>query len=275
VQIGPVREGLLQGGSIPKGEAEPLFQGTEVRKHLHISRGPDEMPPGRPVGRLAPCGIRRTGRWLREAVAAGRAGGQAARPRGMVLSIRLDTVRSGWPAPVGSVQQNRDRSVVMDFHHHHGGEAPGGHGEASRAQVVAEALDKRSGQLGWGGAGEAGPPAGVSIGVQSELRYGERLPSYIEHRQIHLAGGVLKDAQVGDLRREKARVGLIVLGSGADKHNQAASDLADDLTVHRNGSVRDPLHNGAHVVHLPKEGARPGDRRPGLSRRLSVLTGFA
>jgi hypothetical protein len=95
---------------------------------------------------------------------------------------------------------------------------------------------------------ERRPPALAGIGVQSELGDGENRAPCIEDRTIHSALVVREDAQRRDLVREPARVALPVPDRDPEEHQQAGSDLADDLSVDPYACARDALEECSHLT---------------------------
>jgi len=146
------------------------------------------------------------------------------------------------------VQEDGHRAVVVDLYEHHGPEAASGHGDAGGAQVVGEALHQRLGHVGQGGVGEAGTAAAARVGVERELGDDQGLAAAVQQREVHLARGVLKDAQVGDLLGQEARLGLAVAVPHPQEHHQPPADLSYHLALNSHRSAAHPLNDCSHSI---------------------------
>ena len=109
-----------------------------------------------------------------------------------------------------------------------------------------KALVEALGDLGRGGLDEAGTAALAAVAVQGKLRDGEHAAADVEHRAIHLALVVGKDAQVGALFSTEVQGLLVVARAEADEQDQALTDLAVELAVHVDAGVADALDEDFH-----------------------------
>ena len=68
----------------------------------------------------------------------------------------------------------------------------------------------------------------------------------VEDGPVHLARLVLEDAQLADLAGHPLGVCHRVALRHAEEDAEAGADLPDDLPIHRDARLADPLHDGAH-----------------------------
>jgi len=80
-----------------------------------------------------------------------------------------------------AVDENRNRTVVVNLHKHMFLEAAGFDLQASVTHKLYEFIKKRLGLLGWSGIGEAGAASFACAGVESKLAYHQYFTGDIEY----------------------------------------------------------------------------------------------
>src|SRR5581483_2814567 len=95
--------------------------------------------------------------------------------------------------------QQSHRAVVDQFHLHHGAEAASFGLDALGLEGVDEFLVRRDGRGGRGGVDEARPPAPVAIAIEGELAHHQGAAARLDQVAVHLAVGIVEDAQRRDL----------------------------------------------------------------------------
>lgn len=130
------------------------------------------------------------------------------------------------------IQQNRHRPIVDqgDLHvcaEHAALDGPG----AESGQFFAEALVHRF-RLRWvHGVDVAGALAASRISEQGELRDNQILAAYVFAGEVHLALGLVENAQPVQLSEQLLHFAVGVAALRTEQDEQAAFDLADDLAI--------------------------------------------
>ena len=107
------------------------------------------------------------------------------------------------------------------------------------------------------------PLAPPRVSVESELRDDQQRAANIRQRQVHLAAVIFKDAETNYLPGQVIRLSACVVGAHPEEHEQAETDFARDLAIHRDSGTTNALHHGAHLATaLPKKRFLSGERLP-------------
>jgi hypothetical protein len=138
-------------------------------------------------------------------------------------------------------QDDRDGPVVHELDLHPGAEDAGRDLDAEVAQRRAERLVQRLRPLRAGGRREARAVALRRVGEERELADDERRAAGLEERAVELAGVVLEDTELPDLRREPLGPRAVVITRDAEQDEQPRADLADGLAADADGRARDAL----------------------------------
>jgi hypothetical protein len=113
--------------------------------------------------------------------------------------------------------------------------------QAERAQRLAEGVEQRLRFLGRRCVGEARPVPLARVAEQRELADREDGARGIEDAEVELAGVVLEDTELPDLRREPLGPRAVVITRDAEQDEQPRADLADGLAADADGRARDAL----------------------------------
>ena len=88
--------------------------------------------------------------------------------------------------------------------------------------------------------------APTHITVKRELRDQQHAAVYFCYREVHLAGGILKNTQSRDLVGKIVSGGFRVNAGDAQQHQQPLSNLAGNLVIHSDAGAAHALYDGAH-----------------------------
>ena len=94
---------------------------------------------------------------------------------------------------------------------------------------------------------EPGPPSARQIRRQRELGNGEHAPFDIRESEVHLALGVLEDAEPCDLARGLFRFKRAVPFLGSHEDEKATADPADRFPGHTDPRARHALDDELHA----------------------------
>lgn len=133
----------------------------------------------------------------------------------------------------GSFDDDGDGAVVHQRDFHLRAEYPTAYGEAFRFEELAEAVEEWGGDFGASGVGEGGATAFGDVGVEGELRNGENRSADVGEGEVHFTVVVLEQAHSCNFAHCPDDSSFVVVVSEASQHEEAALDLADDLTVNR------------------------------------------
>lgn len=149
------------------------------------------------------------------------------------------------------VQEQGHRAVVTQPHLHVGLELALSHGHPFFPQERGETRHQWLGHLRGSSIGETGTPTLASVAVEGELRDHQHAATHIGQGQVHLAGIIFEDPQVGDLTRQDERLFLSIAVRHSQQHQKSTPDLADQPAFYSHRSLAHPLHHGAHSLHPP------------------------
>src|SRR3990172_4562264 len=144
---------------------------------------------------------------------------------------------------LAAVQNDGDRSVIYQFHLHHGAElslfdlntgAP-----AERQEVLVES----AGLIRRRRTDERRTPAAPRIGQQRELRDDECLAADRLERQVHLALLVGEDSEPDNPVGDECRVLLAIVPRHSEQDDEAEPDSAHRAAVYSDLRPTYPLHN--------------------------------
>jgi len=130
---------------------------------------------------------------------------------------------------------------------HHGPKATGGHGAAEGGfELADEALVERDRGGGTRGVVEGRARAFARAGDERELAHNEGAAVGVADGEIHLAVGVLKNAERGDFLGKPFSVVRRVAGGDTEQDEEAAVDGADGLAVDDDTGGGDALNDRFH-----------------------------
>src|SRR5579862_2203540 len=95
------------------------------------------------------------------------------------------------------LQPDRHGPIVLDVHQHVRPKDARLDVDSKLAQRLSEGVHQRRGHIRQRRATEAWTTAAAGIRVQRELRDNQGLAANIQQRQVHLAGSIVEDAQLG------------------------------------------------------------------------------
>src|SRR5579884_2256394 len=125
---------------------------------------------------------------------------------------------------------------------------PGFDVAAEVTERVDEPRDEGLRVVGGRGRGPRRPAAAPGVAVEGELADDEQRATDRVHGHVHVAGGVVEDAQVPDLVGQLLCDPVVVVVGDADEHAQPGADLTDRAAVDGDARARHTLDERAHVV---------------------------
>jgi len=132
---------------------------------------------------------------------------------------------------LAAVEQEGDRAVIDQFDLHRSSKDPGGDLQAGGSQDVGHAQVEPFGVSRLGRRREAWPPAGPTIGEQSELARHQHTSSNFRDALIHFSGVILEGPKLGDLVGHPGRVVVVVLAGDSQQGEPTETDPADDRSI--------------------------------------------
>jgi hypothetical protein len=142
---------------------------------------------------------------------------------------------------VSDREDDRHRPVVDELDPHARAEDAGLDLQPEGTQRLAEGVVERLGLVRRRRGGEARPVSLARVAEQRELAHREHRAAGVHDAAVELAGVVLEDTELRDLRREADGVLAAVAAGDAEQDEQPAPDLADRFAADTNGCARDAL----------------------------------
>src|SRR5439155_20451412 len=156
------------------------------------------------------------------------------------------------------VEEDGHRPVIHELDLHHGLEYAFAHLEAARAQDIDEGTIKRFGLVRRRRGDVAGPAPASCVSMERELGHDHDGAIRLFDRTVHHAGVVGEDPELCHLVREPRYVGLLVIASDTQQHEQPGPDRGDFHPVDGDRGARDPLNNRAHPMPRYAPAPTPG-----------------
>src|SRR5580700_10790293 len=151
-------------------------------------------------------------------------------------------MRSG---AIAAVQDYRDWAVVDQFQIHIRSEFTRFNANTGKPGAREKVLIEPQGFVGWRRGGERGT-ALADRGVEGELRNDEQRAADCRQSQVHLAGGIGKDAHPEDAVEDVIGVRLGIAAPDAEQDYEAGADFAEQATAAADFGAGGPLNNCAH-----------------------------
>ena len=94
---------------------------------------------------------------------------------------------------------------------------------------------------------ETGPAALAAIAVKRELRDRQHRAAGIQQAAIHLAGIIVKDAQVNDFAGQEFRVRRVIRAGNPQQYQHTRADFPPNGSLHLNLRVSNTLDHRTHT----------------------------
>jgi hypothetical protein len=137
-------------------------------------------------------------------------------------------------ASLTTIQNKRDRPIVLKQDAHVRAELAGFDSHAPPPEAFDDQLIRLTGGLRWGSPIKARAPALSEIGQESKLRHEEDRPAHVSQRHVHLAVRIVEHPERSDFLHHVLHVNFSVTFGDAQQDEHAGVDLSDDPGVNFN-----------------------------------------